>query len=285
MLKTYEILVVFIFSMILRATLEIFFQYSSSELDTYYSDLFFQTLMYLSMGVVYYILIRDKRENYSILSTGLSKHTVFNDFYFAVVIAVLLFMFSLGENALEVIILSKANKTLAYSIFNFHPESINVVPIYSIKSIAYILVTTLIAPAMEEIVFRFLLLSSLAKKYGVIKGILFSSALFTLVHFSSPYYVSTFAFSIVLCIVFLVRRSVLLCMFIHGLYNFVAFIHQDYFDIQWTRTINEIDSYVYWGPQLVSLFVSSTAFLYFLYRYKNKIIDCVSNYKANLIAI
>jgi membrane protease YdiL (CAAX protease family) len=76
-----------------------------------------------------------------------------------------------------------------------------------------------LAPVAEELFFRKLLIDSLRRAYSTRVAVLISSLLFTAMHFSHVYYVSTFVFAITLALLYLKGNSILLCMAAHGAYN------------------------------------------------------------------
>lgn len=261
MLKSREILVVVIFSMVVRAFMEILLG-TIENTNTYYLNLASSVLMYLMMAAILYVIQNQKDEK---ITQAINWRHFYSDYVFSFLIAISLLAFTLGENALEVLIVSNIDVNFAYSFWNFHEAPLIVTPFFSLKVLAYVLVTCIVAPVVEEFVFRVFLFKTLSRKFGLIGGIAIGSLLFTLFHFSSHYYLSTFIFSIVLYLVFIDRQSFISCCLIHGFYNLLAFTHQNYFDVHWTRSKNELSEFVFWIPQLAMLVISLSVLLYLLF--------------------
>ncbi|MBV7272471.1 CPBP family intramembrane metalloprotease [Clostridium sp. PL3] len=82
--------------------------------------------------------------------------------------------------------------------------------------------TVLLAPILEEIIFRGILLSKLYNKYGIIRAIIFTSGIFFMIHFrSNP---MTFAIGITNCILVLKYKSLIPAIICHGLNNLFVFM-------------------------------------------------------------
>lgn len=82
--------------------------------------------------------------------------------------------------------------------------------------------TVLLAPILEEIIFRGIILSKLYSKYGIVRAIIFTSGIFFMIHFrSNP---MTFAIGITNCILVLKYKSLIPAMIVHGLNNLFVFM-------------------------------------------------------------
>lgn len=184
--------------------------------------------------------------------------------------AVILLMFSLGENSLEVWTLAKFDNSAAYRIWNFHERPTVHASIISGRVLLYLSVTGIVAPIVEEFFFRGLLLRSLTSRYGLHIAALTSSLAFAAMHFSQNYFLSTFVFSLSLCYIYALWRSLWVCCLTHAAFNILAFVHQAYFDIHWTRAPDRLDSLVDWIPEWAFLMISLVAFAAFWRIYKRK---------------
>jgi membrane protease YdiL (CAAX protease family) len=80
-----------------------------------------------------------------------------------------------------------------------------------------------IAPIVEEIYFRGLILPVLMRRFGVVIGIFGTSLLFALLHFQPNVVLYTFVLAIILAIVRLRLKSVIPSMLLHAINNFIAF--------------------------------------------------------------
>jgi len=195
---------------------------------------------------------------------------------FAAVWIVAMLMLAFGESAVEAWSLAQFSPNTAYRLWNFHELPNNPYPPYSHQVLTYIAVTALLAPATEEFFFRGLLFPTLAIKRGVHQAATLSSLIFVVLHLAHPYILSTFLFSLSLCYVYLLSRSLWLCALIHMGYNILAFLHQYYFDIHWTRGVTQLDSWVYWQPQLVMLLVSCAIILIATYYFWERLRSAVA---------
>ncbi len=77
----------------------------------------------------------------------------------------------------------------------------------------------LLAPVAEELFFRGLLLPIIAQKLGFIRGIIYSSLLFALVHFHIFSILPLFALSIYFSLAYCMTRSIMVPIFMHILFN------------------------------------------------------------------
>jgi membrane protease YdiL (CAAX protease family) len=87
----------------------------------------------------------------------------------------------------------------------------------AIQMTLLVLMVTVIAPIVEEIVFRGMLMRRWIAKRGFWTGLLGSAALFAVLH--PPDWIGSFAFSVVAGILYLWSRSLLLPIFVHVLNN------------------------------------------------------------------
>lgn len=177
----------------------------------------------------------------------------------AVALALVLLMFTLGENAVEALALAQVDKAATWRLWGFHDQPLVYAAFLSPPVLAYVGVSVLVGPFVEEYFFRGLLLPSLGARLGPAAGALVVSLLFTALHFSRMYFVSTMVFSLSLCGLYLVLRSVAACWIAHAAFNLAAFVHQDDFDIHWTRPQATLDTAAAWRPELAMLALSVAA--------------------------
>lgn len=92
----------------------------------------------------------------------------------------------------------------------------------SFSNVILILLVYCVCPAVcEEFVFRGIVLSSY-KKYGALCGVILSSALFSMLHFSISDFFLYFVSGVILSCTALITRSVFPCMVIHFLHNAIT---------------------------------------------------------------
>lgn len=82
----------------------------------------------------------------------------------------------------------------------------------------------LIAGIFEELFFRGLILDGFNRNYSKKKAIIISSLLFGLIHLNPWQFVVGFLIGLVLAWILIETRSILLCIYIHFLYNAIAVI-------------------------------------------------------------
>src|SRR6056297_244604 len=87
-----------------------------------------------------------------------------------------------------------------------------------------IIFALLIAPIMEEVIFRGIILGGLKKNYSIISALLISSLLFSISHFTLVQLVPTFIAGLYFGYIFYKSGSLLLSMFAHFSYNLLPII-------------------------------------------------------------
>ena len=86
------------------------------------------------------------------------------------------------------------------------------------------IMTVLIAPVVEEIIFRGYVFNGLAMRYGTKKAIIYSSLLFALIHFSLIQSPTTFVISLIITIAYIKSGySLSTAIFIHFVNNLISF--------------------------------------------------------------
>ncbi|HET6632444.1 MAG TPA: CPBP family intramembrane glutamic endopeptidase [Rhodanobacteraceae bacterium] len=260
-----DILCTIIAAIVIRGFLEVAVG-AMFNVDQYYVSRACQVVMYLMMVGALWSVAR---------ANGMEIGKVFGPRWpscwpqMMVMWPIIILMFELGENAIEIIAVSKANLHFAYNFFNLHTEAGNPAPLLSWRVISFIVASTMVGPAAEEFVFRGLLLGRLADRYGVVVGVVVTSFIFTLLHFARPEYLAVFIFSVVMCVLYLRYQSLTMCMMVHAVHNLMAFLLQYYHDIQWTRSVSNVSSLSNWTVQIV-MFIIATPILYWLVIHERK---------------
>ncbi len=138
----------------------------------------------------------------------------------------------------------------------------------SFSNTVFILLVYCVCPAVcEEFVFRGIVLSSY-KKYGALCSIIFSSALFSMLHFSINDFVLYFVSGVILSGTALITRSVFPCMVIHFLHNaFTIFFEGFLWKIIKIPDNPSLFMFVIGSLLLLLLFVYFSHAEYILYKY------------------
>ena len=79
------------------------------------------------------------------------------------------------------------------------------------------------APVLEEMLFRGIIQESLTRKFGAFRGILVSSAVFGIIHINPPQAVNAFFIGIMLGYIYYMTRSLVPVIFIHAVNNAIAY--------------------------------------------------------------
>jgi uncharacterized protein len=103
----------------------------------------------------------------------------------------------------------------------FKTEIINSVPDTGIYSFLYLV---LIAPIVEEVLFRGIMLEGLSKKYSPVVSIMFTSFLFGISHINPWQILFTFILGLLFGWLYLKTRSLVPSIFCHILNNLVSFL-------------------------------------------------------------
>lgn len=85
-----------------------------------------------------------------------------------------------------------------------------------------------LAPVIEEILMRGVVLGGLKNSYGTVTALLISATLFACLHFNMVQTLSAFVCGIVLGLLFIKTNSVFCCMVAHGGYNLISYIMMVY---------------------------------------------------------
>jgi membrane protease YdiL (CAAX protease family) len=166
----------------------------------------FNTLAYIASGVlICLILYKDN---------GLSLKSAFSSkIDFTVIIAAVLGIHALQDILLQIIALALSDKTTVTA------NSVSF-------SWALVVEVVLIAPIVEEILFRFAGIGLLRDKYKKWTLCVVISIVFSITHFYGIQgFVSTFIFSITLCCVYYRLSNIVYPIAIHMLYNATTFLY------------------------------------------------------------
>lgn len=90
-----------------------------------------------------------------------------------------------------------------------------------------ILSSILMAPILEEIIFRGFLFQKLSIKYGIFNSIIFSSLIFALVHFDFNI-LGRFFGAVILCLIYIETQSLIVPILSHSLNNILALVISKY---------------------------------------------------------
>lgn len=109
---------------------------------------------------------------------------------------------------------------------------------FSESHLHFFITAVILAPIFEEILFRGLLFSRLARKWGMTVGIIASSVIFGILHLE--FVLGAFVIGVVMCALYVRTGTLLVPMALHAVYNLSV----------WLLTVAELDSeIVYTSPE------------------------------------
>lgn len=126
-----------------------------------------------------------------------------------------------------------------------------------------ILTTVLLAPVMEEVLFRGLIQGAICKRDGAVKGILLSALLFGAIHVVPQQAINAFFCGIVLGYIYLRTGSLLAVILLHALNNAISYIALELLgpDMAYLQTKELLGGgtvyYIVYGISVVFLVVSA----------------------------
>lgn len=212
-----------------------------------------QLSMYITIGVgLRNILQRNKIE----LGEIIGPKPKGSDLIYSAILGVALLAFTLSENSLETLLLSKYDADLAHRAWTLYVKAQGKSGFNLLEIFFAITIGCIIAPYFEELYFRSAFLFSIDTRAKTIKRTALSAIIFTLLHFSSPYHLSTIVFSITLSLLYISRHSLILCSVTHASYNLFALYAERHFGSQFIDNNNTTSHYGHWSSEATILALS-----------------------------
>jgi membrane protease YdiL (CAAX protease family) len=91
------------------------------------------------------------------------------------------------------------------------------------STLGFFILAVIVAPIVEEVVFRGLLFSRMTEKWGMNRGVIISSFVFCIVHFDlNP--IGRLVLGIIACVLYVRTRTLVVPMVFHALNNFIVFL-------------------------------------------------------------
>ncbi|UOD27660.1 CPBP family intramembrane metalloprotease [Massilia violaceinigra] len=193
------------------------------------------------------------------------------EFALALAVAGLLLMFTFGESALFTMALAQYSAETAYSLGKYHPHPYAAHPFLSVHVLTFVCSSVILPAIFEEFFFRGLVFRSFNEHHGFFVSAALTALMFTLIHPMKTIYVGTFLFSFVLSYLYATTGSLRPCMVAHAAFNLLAFVNQHYADFHRIRTINELNEWQYWIPQLTMFGIAVAGFGWLLMSSANAI--------------
>lgn len=167
-----------------------------------------------------------------------------------------LIIISLGTSYVIMIVLGSIDESLFYAYVEFEEKIFEIPDEQKLwLHMVNIASVVILAPVIEESVFRGLLMSSWSVKWGNSMGIFLSSLVFGIFHIDP---IGAFIFGVALCIIYFHTGSLLLVIFIHMLNNaLAALLMYTMPDYMKTETLSDVHQEIWFiGPlMLISILV------------------------------
>lgn len=142
-------------------------------------------------------------------------------------------------------------------------------------------IITILGPVTEELIFRRIIFSKIAKKRGVLIGAILSSSIFGILHIDLAV-LGAIIFGVTCCILYLKYENILIPISVHMINNgivaimeIVAFFSSEDSVVDYTMTNNDIKFNLIFGGIL--LIISLTMFGAFLVKNKNYLVNKNNN--------
>ena len=94
------------------------------------------------------------------------------------------------------------------------------------KGIGSLIALVIIAPVIEELIFRGLILNGLLSQYSVKKSAVISALLFALIHINPYQFAGAFIWGVLAAYILIATKSLLPCIICHALYNGIPYVAQ-----------------------------------------------------------
>ena len=191
-----------------------------------------------------------------------------------------LLAFAWSEAAVETLVVAQFDPAIAYAQWAFHADA----PPGSYRFsewVALVLKMVVLVPIVEEFFFRGLLAGTLRKTKGVHAAAIFSSCLFTLLHYPRLYLVSTLVFAFALAYLYMASGSLLLCVAIHAAFNAGVLVLENPGWQLLARTPARLDQPGAWALELAMFLASSALLLHAFFRYRHAVIGAAGRAAQN----
>lgn len=250
-LKFRWVLAVIILGLLSRGVEDIFPQALGSRVNISNISAIFQ---YLVMFIGGWVLLHCTNRN---LAHVFGKFIIRKDLLIGIGSGILLLAFTYGMNAWLVWIVAQWNPDFAYRFWNFRSQGYSIsLPLTT--HIILILNQFLVAPAIEEFMFRGLMYRSLSR-YGLLFSISAVAVLFMILHLSQPYWISTLVFSILLSALYIKYHSLWPGIIAHQTFNTFAFVVQFHSTFHYHRSPAHLADLSHWFPEIIMFCASVPA--------------------------
>lgn len=201
----YDVILVFIGGLFVKTN-------SNSLLKVFISNSLMALVIFAVTTILFYGLYSIAIDEKSICKKISKKFTIRNIFYLTIAVV----GFKIISNDLVVFILDPFSKMLM--------PQFTLKAISEVTQISFLMYTCIIGPAMEELVFRGVVLGGLLKMYSAKKSIIISSTLFGISHLNGIQFINAFMLGAFMGYIYVKIKSIYLCMYSHVLFNSIGFV-------------------------------------------------------------
>ncbi|MHC6180278.1 lysostaphin resistance A-like protein [Clostridium sp. JNZ X4-2] len=200
----YGIILVFIGGLFIKTNI-------NSLLKSFISNSLMALLIFVVTTILFYGLYVTPVNGKNICEKIAKKITMKNIFYLTVAVV----GFKIISNDLVVFILDPFSKILM-------PKFI-LKAMSEVTQISFLMYVCIIGPAMEELVFRGVVLGGLLNTYSAKKSIIISAILFGISHLNGIQFINAFLLGVFMGYIYVKTKSIYLCMYTHVLFNSIGF--------------------------------------------------------------
>ncbi len=193
-----------------------------------------------------------------------------------------------GLLGIQVYISSLASQDYAASLWAFKEQAVRIYPgpSFGNQFISIILFASsqlILAPIVEEILFRGIIFKRLSYRMALPFSMIISSILFTVLH-PAKIWLPVFLSGIVYCYIFFKTKNLAIPILAHSLENFFGWLMTGFgfFDLFRSKNVDSLSTFYTWRIEIFALMISVPAVIYFI-----KILIKVSQYtgKPAVIAV
>lgn len=136
-----------------------------------------------------------------------------------------------GKGIILVFLAQLVGSVIDKSIFQISITSENTSNTVAIAEVSPIAIFSIVilAPLVEELVFRYAVLNMLMKKLKTIGSILISALIFSIIHFDFPFVFGYFFIGVVLAYVYIKSNRLIVSFMVHAGMNFIVVMSRIYF--------------------------------------------------------
>ncbi len=187
---------------------ETIFQYHNSFLDSV-------LILFIYLFCFLWIILTFKKNNI-LMSPILGTFNSYKSLLYSITLQLLVTIFSISNLFIINIYFMASNENLVQKVYNSENISTN-----SSSSILSLITVIIIAPIIEEFIFRGFLFSKWTEKMGAYKSMILTSLIFSILHINFDF-IGLFLNSILFCILYMKTKNLFIPIICHMFNNFIG---------------------------------------------------------------